>query len=47
MQTMGLFSTLGILAFLMPILQILFYTVAIVAAFKAIQALNLYIRKNS
>lgn len=47
MQSMNIFGAIGFLAFFIPLLQMLLYISAIVLSFKAIQALNVYINKNS
>lgn len=47
MQNLGFMGAWGLLAFLIPVLQVLLYMSLIVAAYKGIQALNIYINKNS
>jgi len=47
MQLMGIGGAIGLLAILKPILEILLYMSLIVLSYKSIQALNLYISKNS
>lgn len=48
MQNMGGFSYFIVnnLPFIMPVLEGMFYIIAIIALFKAIKALNIYIKKN-
>lgn len=47
MQLMGIGGALSLLVILKPILEILLYMTLIFVSFKAIQALNVYINKNS
>lgn len=47
MQNMGGFSYFSInLPFIIPVLEAMFYIMAIIALFKAIKALDIYIKKN-
>lgn len=43
----GIVGAFGFLGIITAILKVLFYLSAIIVSFKAVQALNIYINKNS
>ena len=45
--SLGIVGAFGFLGIIRAILEVLFYTSAIIVSFKAVQALNIYINKNS
>jgi hypothetical protein len=47
MQNIGIVGAFGFLGIARMILEVLFYISAIIVSFKAVQALNVYINKNS
>lgn len=47
MQLMGIGGAIGLLAIIKPVLEVLLYLSLIFLSFKAIQALNIYINRNT
>jgi hypothetical protein len=47
MQFAGIGGAIGLIMIIKPILEVLLYMSLLVLSYKAIQALNLYINKNS
>lgn len=47
MQNIGIVGAFGFLGIIKVILEVMLYMSAIIVSFKAVQALNIYINKNS
>jgi hypothetical protein len=47
MQNIGIIGAFGFLGIIKSILEVLLYISLIIVSFKAVQALNVYINKNS